>query len=103
MTGVSGIDNLDDLLAVEGVDVFFIVLYWPGRSNSEWRAAPRRASFSSLPYNNRTKFKFIWEPDALRLLSRREISRTHGWQRGKHGIFGIHNLNLGEGHYFGRD
>jgi 2-keto-3-deoxy-L-rhamnonate aldolase RhmA len=33
MTGVSGIDNLDDLLAVEGVDVFFIVLYWPGRSN----------------------------------------------------------------------
>jgi 2-keto-3-deoxy-L-rhamnonate aldolase RhmA len=33
MTGASGIDNVDDLPAVEGVDVFFIVLYRPGRSN----------------------------------------------------------------------
>jgi hypothetical protein len=31
--GASGIDNVDDLPAVESVDVFFIVLYRPGRSN----------------------------------------------------------------------
>jgi hypothetical protein len=87
MTGVSGIDNVDDLLAVEGVDVFFIVLYRPGRSN-----APR-----SQLCLTRLNSNLFGNPTGFRLLSRCEISGTHGWQRGKHGIFGIHNLNLGEG------
>jgi 2-keto-3-deoxy-L-rhamnonate aldolase RhmA len=50
MTGASGIDNVDDLLAVEGFDVFFI---GPDDLTKNGRAAPRRASLSSLPYNNK--------------------------------------------------